>query len=169
MQVQDVPAWEEAKAGLARIDTELQAMGGNPLFNCVRPCGYVDSDALPPGCVDIKAYEKRLEDVDATVHALLSKVQSLQDERNDLVEQKKAPKPWNARDLQRDEDRMRTISISLAQHAYDINMRKNALLCFMETHRPIDASAYLARKHALLDEKLELLREVRLYELGHCP
>ena len=43
--------------------------------------------------------------------------------------------------------------------------RKNVYMGFLASTQPIDADAYLAKKHALLDEKLALLEEWRMEQV----
>jgi hypothetical protein len=119
------------------IDEELERMKGAPKFN-----------ALPSGYYNKTFFTERFADF---VHARNLHVELMES----LERKRKALAPEAHKEL---------AAVERARLAaeYQFGERKNTYMGFLESTQPIDANAYLAKKHALLDEKIALLEQIRM-------
>ena len=151
---------EEATDRVKVIDKELKAMGGTHSFHCSR------MPSLPTGLMGKDVFLGELAKIQEMIGAGERDIAKTKLEGEKLVKQMEFA-------LSRDEERIKQQlhfnKTKLLELQYLYNEKKNHLMGFLETNRPFDLESYLVKKHQLLDEKLLLLKEIRLWEAGAIP
>ena len=144
------------EARIKDINDELAGMGGSAAF-CLLEHGF-----LPEGYMTKQAFMQRFKEQKESVDALERDTQRVEAENVCLLKQRELCCGL-PRDMQRIDQQLAQNARKTAQYDMDANSRKNALMGFLETTQPMaDAAAFVARKNALLEEKLGLLVELRL-------
>ena len=141
---------EITKARIDAIDGELKAMGGAAIFG-----------GLPDGCIPVSVFMKRYGEIKTVMEAFERDKLRVDHEREILLKQKEYAFPS---DVHRIDQQLQCNAQKLSQYYADSNAYKNSFTHFLQNNRPFDADRFLAKKHDLLNERLKLLEELRLWE-----
>jgi hypothetical protein len=124
---------------LLEIEEELKQMGGAPKY-----------DTLPDGCMDVERFTRQVADLKKNISIYEAQLDT------------------NAHILMKTEGN-EALRTNWKQNTQEnrrlMNHLKDQLLVFLTQMKPICSERYLAKKHKLLDEKLQILEKQRMKEV----
>ena len=132
------------------IDAKLAELGGPPTYNSL-PAGFMNAHQFIQNMEEFKTGKTFRENA-------ITKSKQLRIDLETALESAVGSENSQI------EKQIKSINATIAAQVVDLNCLKASYMEFLTHTRPMDSTAFLEKKHPLLDQKLTLLEKLRTHE-----